>query len=104
MKILFLTSRFPFPLEKGDKLRAFYQIAELSKKNQVILASVSDEEVLPKHLEVLKPFCKRIIIHTLSKVRQIKNISRAFFNGRPFQAEYFYSSQFKKKIDQLIIE
>ena len=104
MKILFLTSRFPFPLEKGDKLRSFYQIAELSRKNEVILASVSDEEVLPEHMDVLKPFCRRILLHTLSKGKQVSNLARALVNGHPFQVEYFFSAAFKKKIDQLIEE
>jgi sugar transferase (PEP-CTERM/EpsH1 system associated) len=104
MKVLFLTSRFPFPLEKGDKLRAFYQIAELSKANEIVLVSVSDEEVLPEHLEVLKPFCKKIILHTLSKVNQLRNLTRALFNGHPFQVEYFFSQELKKKIDQIILE
>src|SRR4051812_43158299 len=102
MKILFLTSRFPFPLEKGDKLRAFYQIAELSRKNEVILVSVTDEGVEPEHLEVLKPFCKRILIHSLSKSKQVSNLVRALVNGHPFQVEYFFSSSFKKKIDSII--
>ena len=29
-KLVVITSRFPFPLEKGDKLRAYYQIKELA--------------------------------------------------------------------------
>ena len=102
MKILFLTSRFPFPLEKGDKLRAFYQIAELSRNNEVILASVSDEVVLPEHMEVLKPFCKKIILHTLSKAKQVTNLTRALLNGHPFQVEYFFSAAFKKQIEKLV--
>jgi len=104
MKIFFLTSRFPFPLEKGDKLRAFYQIVELSKRNEVILVSVSDEDVLPEHMEVLKPFCRKIILHTLSKAKQISNLARALINGNPFQVEYFFSGQLKKKIEQLAEE
>ena len=33
-KLLMLVSRFPFPLDKGDKLRAFYQIKEMSDSNR----------------------------------------------------------------------
>ncbi|MEO8088494.1 MAG: hypothetical protein ABI763_16865 [Bacteroidota bacterium] len=104
MKILFLTSRFPYPLEKGDKLRAFYQIVELSKKHQVILAAVSDELVLPEHIEKLKPYCRRILIHNISKAKQIQNLARALVNGKPFQVEYFFSKEFKKKIQKIITE
>ncbi|CAN5534536.1 glycosyltransferase [soil metagenome] len=104
MKILFLTSRFPYPLEKGDKLRAFYQIVELSKKHQVILAAVSDELVLPEHIDKLKPYCRRILIHNISKAKQIQNLARALVNGKPFQVEYFFSKEFKKKIQKIISE
>jgi sugar transferase (PEP-CTERM/EpsH1 system associated) len=104
MKILFLTSRFPFPLEKGDKLRAFYQIAELSRNHEVILASVSDEVVKPEHMEVLKRSCSKIIIHTLSKAKQITNLGRALINGNPFQVEYFFSAEFKNKIQKIVDE
>jgi len=104
MRILFLTSRFPYPLEKGDKLRAFYQIVELSKKHEIILASVSDNVVEDEDLEALKPFCKKILVHHLSKARLIGNLSKAFFNGKPFQVEYFFSEEFKDRIDNVIEE
>ncbi len=104
MKILFLTSRFPFPLEKGDKLRAFYQIVELSKKHQVVLASVSDVKVLPEHLEALKPYCRRIVIHNIGKSKQVQNLARALFSGKPFQVEYFFSNDFRKKIQKIILD
>ena len=44
-KIVILTSRFPFPLEKGDKLRAYYFIKELSNLYRVVLISLSDKKV-----------------------------------------------------------
>ncbi|MFM2189881.1 MAG: hypothetical protein RL491_267, partial [Bacteroidota bacterium] len=43
MKVVFITSRFPYPLEKGDKLRAFQQIKQLaSQGHEVHLFAVSD--------------------------------------------------------------
>jgi hypothetical protein len=39
-KLVVLLSRFPYPLEKGDKLRAFHQIAELSKFFEIYLKPV----------------------------------------------------------------
>src|SRR5437899_5130076 len=104
MRILFLTSRFPYPLEKGDKLRAFYQIVELSRRHEIILVSVNDRPVLPEHFDALKPFCKRIILHYTGKTQQVANLARALFNGKPFQVEYFYSKKLKEKIEKLIEE
>ena len=45
MNLLIISSRFPYPLEKGDKLRLYYQIRELAKWHKITLVSVSDEKV-----------------------------------------------------------
>ena len=55
MKILVVLPRFPYPLEKGDKLRAFNQIKELSKRNDIYLFCVSHVKVLPQHLSAVEP-------------------------------------------------
>jgi polysaccharide biosynthesis protein PslH len=102
MRILFLTSRFPYPLEKGDKLRAFYQIVELSKRHEIILAAVSDKIVSEEDLDALKPFCKKILIHNLSKAKLLGNLTKALLNGKPFQVEYFFSEEFKIRIEKIV--
>jgi len=45
MKLLIITSRFPYPLDKGDKLRAYYQIKELSKHNEIFLISTTEYDI-----------------------------------------------------------
>jgi len=55
-------------------------------------------------MDVLKPFCRRILVYNISKGKQVQNLARAFFNGKPFQVEYFYSAEFKKKIHRIIWE
>jgi len=104
MRILFLTSRFPFPLEKGDKLRAFHQIKELSAHHEIILASVSDTRVMPEHMEALKPYCRKIVVYEISKARTFSNLFKTLFTSRPFQVGYFYSSSFHRRIQKLIRE
>ena len=42
MKIFVLLPRIPFPLEKGDKLRAFNQIKQLAKHNEIVLCALND--------------------------------------------------------------
>ncbi|HHZ64646.1 MAG TPA: sugar transferase, partial [Flavobacteriales bacterium] len=41
-KILVIVSRVPYPLEKGDKLRAFNQIKVLSTRYEVELFALDD--------------------------------------------------------------
>ena len=52
-RVLFLTSRFPLPLDKGDKLRAFNQIKELSKRHEVHVFSLSEEEPTSEAMDAL---------------------------------------------------
>src|SRR5262245_10087240 len=102
MRILFLTSRFPYPLEKGDKLRAYHQIRELSARHEIILASVSDCKVESAHLEALKPYCRKIVVYEISRSRTLLNLLTTLFTGRPFQVGYFYSRRFHGKIRALV--
>lgn len=104
MKILFLTSRFPFPLEKGDKLRAYFQLRDLSEKNQIILMSVSDKPVNEADFNALKPFCKKMVVHFIGMGNVLSNIAKNFFSDLPFQVRYFSSKRFKEKIMECIRE
>ena len=45
MKLLVLLSRFPYPLDKGDKLRAFHQLRYLAGRHEICLFALSDEDV-----------------------------------------------------------
>ena len=102
MKILIILPRFPFPLEKGDKLRAYHFIKYLSKQHELILFALNDTRVKREYLEEINPFCKKIKITRIRRCIAYFNIIKAFFNGLPLQSGYFYSSKAKKEIYKLI--
>jgi sugar transferase (PEP-CTERM/EpsH1 system associated) len=102
MKVLVILSRVPYPLEKGDKLRAYHQIRELSKKHQVILLALNDQALDPDALPELKKYCQSISIVPFSKLTIIKNLMRAFFTGMPMQVGYFTFAQAQRKVDELV--
>lgn len=102
MKIFVILSRVPYPLDKGDKLRAFNQIKQLSKKNQIILFALNDTELDEFALAELKKYCVAISIMKFSKLTVFFNLVRALFNGNPLQVGYFYFNKAQKKIDLLI--
>ena len=99
MKIGVLLSRFPFPLEKGDKLRAYHQIKQLAKENEIYLCCVSDKTVEPSHFEQLKPYCKDIKIIKLSKLTIILNLIKGLlFSKLPLQVAYFFKKSAKHSV------
>jgi polysaccharide biosynthesis protein PslH len=98
MKIAFLASRFPYPLDKGDKVRAYHQLKHLAKNHSVYLICLSDAEVPADHIAHLKTFCTDIKIYPITKPGIGLGMVRAFFSGLPFQVGYFYSSAIKSSI------
>ncbi|MCC6690499.1 MAG: glycosyltransferase [Bacteroidia bacterium] len=104
MKLVVLTSRFPYPLEKGDKLRIYNQIKQLSKTHDIILIATNFSKVNNEHLDELKKYCKTIHVFKIGLVHQLINLGRAFISKLPFQVELFYRSSVKNKIHQLIAD
>jgi sugar transferase (PEP-CTERM/EpsH1 system associated) len=103
-KVIVLTSRFPYPLEKGDKLRIYNQIKELSQKHEITLITTSLSEVSGDQLDELKKYCKNIHVFRLGVVDQFINLCRSLFNGLPFEVGLFYSPSVKKKIHRIIAD
>ena len=101
-KLVVLLSRFPFPLEKGDKLRAYYQIKELSADFSIFLIAISDTKVDASSIEKLEKFCTEIHVVQLTKWSIIANLLSGIFTSTPFQIHYFYSLRGKWKIQQLL--
>ena len=106
MKILVILSRIPWPLEKGDKLRAYHQIRCLSKKHEIILFALNDNRKLNEveAKEQLSPYCSTIRFFNIYKINILWNIIKAFFCGKPLQVGYFYSCHAKEALQQLISE
>ena len=102
MRIIVLTSRFPFPLDKGDKLRAFHQIKHLSKINEIHLISISDSKVSQAQIEELKVYCSSVNVFKLKKWKIFLNLFLGLFSNKPFQVKYFYQRAIHKRIKTLI--
>lgn len=102
MKILALLSRVPFPLEKGDKLRAYHQLRVLSQSHEIYLVALSDGKVHPNAIEKLSQFCKEVHVIKIGKISILWNLFLAFFKGIPMQCGYFFSSRAKRKFDAIV--
>ncbi|MCU0430808.1 MAG: glycosyltransferase [Cytophagaceae bacterium] len=102
MKILIALSRFPFPIEKGDKLRAYYQIKELSRLHDLYVVCLSEYEPSEEEVHEVKRFCKELYIIPHPKSLKYKNLLRGVVSSAPFQVHYFESPAMKEKISYLI--
>jgi hypothetical protein len=78
-----LVSRFPFPLEKGDKLRAYYHLKELSITYSINLIALTNQTISPIQLEQIKPFCNQINVIKRSRISifiKTEYSNQCFFN------------------------
>ncbi len=102
MKLLFLTSRFPYPLEKGDKLRAYYFIKHLSQKHDIYLFAVNDKVPDSMDMNQLFPFCKAIHVEEISTFQSVKQMLNGVIGHLPFQVAYFTNNSVKKKLVEFV--
>ncbi|MGB0428615.1 MAG: hypothetical protein ACPGEC_06780 [Flavobacteriales bacterium] len=99
--ILILSSRFPFPLEKGDKLRLYHQIKSLAAQYNVFLFSVSDSPISDEVLDELKPWIKEVYIDVQAAWKRPFKLLKACFSPLPFQVAYFYNTKAKNELNTL---
>jgi len=102
MKILIVTSRVPYPLEKGDKLRIFNQIKHLNKEHEVIVCAIDTEGSSLSSIEEVKKHCHQLHVLTIPKWKVILQLFLGLFSSLPFQVSYFYNKHAQKKIDEII--
>ena len=102
MKIFILLSRVPYPLDKGDKLRAYNFIKYLSVNNEIYLCCLNDSNLHNEAINELNKYCKRIDVFKINYLSILINLIKALFNKIPFQVGYFFNSSVKKKIDVIL--
>ncbi len=107
MKLLVLLSRFPYPLDKGDKLRAYYQLRYLAGRgHHICLLALSDEPVSDEALAAVRPLCQGgLHVHRLGRAARGRGLARALATaGRPLQVGYFYDARAQRLVDALLAD
>ena len=101
-KILVLTSRLPYPVVGGDRLRIYAICRELSKRYEVTLLSLCESRA---ELEMALPAdgvfaaVERVL---LPKWRSRLNCLRALPGAKPLQVAYYESDAFKAKLAAML--
>ncbi len=102
MKLLVLLSRVPYPLEKGDKLRAYHLISRLARDHEVHLFCLSDARIAQEHIDHLRQFCRSIEVVRIQRWRILLKLLYAVLSRLPFQVAYFHHRHAQRRVDALI--
>lgn len=100
MKILCLTSRFPFPPIGGDKLRFFNILKYLSKKHEVSILCFSDRKIPPNLISSYQNYFCAIDVVIFPPIYSYINCIIGSLKGEPLQISYYRS----KKMEALVKE
>ena len=102
MKLLVVTSRFPFPIERGDKLRAYHQIRQLASRHEVVLVALSEHEVPAEHLARLEDLCARVHVVRRSRFTTLASVATAPLRRLPLQVGYFQAASVQAEVRAIV--
>lgn len=89
MRILFVTGRFPYPLLRGDQLRAFHQLRLLGPRHRITLVTFAARPPAGEARDAVAGFCERIVSVPLRRPGMARNLLRHAFSPLPLQAALY---------------
>ena len=101
MRILFLTARFPWPLLRGDQLRAYHQLRLLAPRHRTTLVSYRDAPVPGEGLATISAFCERIVTVPLGRAAMGLGLARGAFSPLPFQVSLYSHPRMRRMLREL---
>lgn len=103
MRIVYVTSRFPYPVEKGDKLRAYHQIRLLSRHHEIHLVAISHQRVTEEALQAMRPYCRTVRVFSINRWLFPVQLVAGWLQGLPLQISYFLDRTIKRQVQYHII-
>jgi polysaccharide biosynthesis protein PslH len=103
MRILFIASRFPYPLLQGDRLICYHRLKTLSQSNEITLVTFYQSRKELDYLNKIAPFCKNIYPVYLPRWASAFNCLRySALSQLPLQVAYYRSTKFQQQLDRVV--
>jgi sugar transferase (PEP-CTERM/EpsH1 system associated) len=102
MNILYLAHRVPYPPNKGDKIRALWEIKSLSANHNIDLFTFYDHEEDRDSVAALKEYCRECYVEPLSWFSSRARAITAVLQRKPFSLAYFRSPRMVRRVRQAL--
>ncbi len=102
MRLMFLTSRLPYPPDRGDRSRVYHFLRTLSAEHEITLVTFSASESERPYLAHLHPFCKQIHVVDWPLWRSVAAVATHIWRPLPLQLLYYRSAAMTKIVDELL--
>lgn len=104
MRILFLCLRCPYPPHRGDRIRSYHFIKQLSKRHNISLVFFAESDSDIEAVRHLQPYCERVEWVRFRPNFAKLNTAIHCLSRTPLQVHYWYSPQMQRKINELLAE
>jgi sugar transferase (PEP-CTERM/EpsH1 system associated) len=102
MRILFLTSRIPYPPHRGDKLKIWNLMRQLASRHEIFLLTFIQSKEEERYIAPLKEVCREVETVHLPLWRSLLNCAAALFGKEPFQVAYYRSPAMERRLSQAL--
>ncbi len=99
-KILMISSRPPYPLVAGYKIRIFYTLKALCEKYKVDLLFLNEGKLDKSIVPVLSEVVSEVIPFNFAPLQFKINALKGVFSALPFQVHYYYFKEVQKWIKE----
>ena len=104
MKIVVVAARFPYPLDKGDRLTVYHTLRCLSQRHEMSLVCFLEPGQDEEWIDKVAPFCHRIELVRLNRVRAYLNTALGLLGSLPLQVRYFTDPAMSETLARVVEE
>lgn len=102
MRILCLTSRLPYPPDRGDRLRAYHVLRTLSCEHELTLLSFVDGTEQQEFAQVLTGVCNDVRTVTMSRSASMLTVLANGWRRQPLQTLYYRSRAMRRLVAETL--
>ncbi len=98
-KLLFLTHRFPYPPNRGDRIRSFHMLKYLAERFSVFLGALWDESPGVAEMDVIEGLCSSVAACPVGRKGRWVSGAASLVRGRTATEGLFRSAKLRKMVD-----
>ena len=98
-EILFLAHRFPYPPDRGDRIRSWNILRYLSQRANVSLACTTDTPIEMEQMNVVRSVCHRVLIAPIDRRKRWIHAGNHWLAGKSLTEGLFWSKKFAHTLD-----
>jgi sugar transferase (PEP-CTERM/EpsH1 system associated) len=102
MKILYISQRYPYPPDRGDRIPTFNHIKHLSRSHQVHVASLVTAKDEMANVGAFSEWAASSIVEHQPRWKSFLGKVRAFLDGRPLSLGHYRNPELVRRVEEHI--